>query len=293
MHETTCQSGSLEEESNVPRLVQKPPFPDTPGKWLACYRYRWQPGGKACSPEQLGSVLGVSGTTVRRWEAGQLRPTRQDLSRFAATCELTALEESFLMQAFQAREAESPPGAGAFERMARQALQSEQPAFLMDSLFYVRARNTYMRELVLRDLTPLTNNAVTGVFGPTQVPTRNRSPLRMIRSFWFSTAGLNGLPPFRRLLANLREIEGFEDAWWRIAMTREEAEEANNLPTAFAHPEHGEFRVYMTRITVPPVYYLREYVPMDAAATSFVKRMKTSVPNDLEAGEPHHWAFHE
>jgi hypothetical protein len=105
----------------VPRRVHPPPFPDTPGKWLACYRYRWQPGGKACSPEHLGSVLGVSGTTVRRWEAGQLRPTRQDLSRIAAICELTALEESFLLQAFQARHVEIPPPFDAFEKMAMRA----------------------------------------------------------------------------------------------------------------------------------------------------------------------------
>ena len=277
----------------MPRQVQKPPFPDTPGKWLSCYRYRWQPGGKACSPEQLGSVLGVSGTTVRRWEAGQLRPTRHDLSRFAATCELTALEESFLMQAFQVREPEAPPSAGAFERMATQALNSDQPAFLMDSLFYLRARNAYMRELVPRELTPSTNNAVTGVFGPGRVPARNRSPLRMLRSFWFATASLNGLPPFRRLLSTLQDVEGFEEAWWRIAMTRDEAEEANNLPATFSHPEHGEFRVYLTRITVPPVYYLREYVPMDATATTFLERMKASVSNDLDAGEPYHWGLQE
>jgi transcriptional regulator with XRE-family HTH domain len=273
--------------------VQKPPFPDTPGKWLSCYRYRWQPEGKACSPEHLGSVLGVSGTTVRRWEAGQLRPTRQDLSRFAATCELTALEESFLMQAFQVREQEAPPSAVAFERMAVQALQSDQPALLMDSLFYLRARNAYMRELVAHELTSSTNNAVMDTFGPARVPARNRSPLRLLRSFWFATAGLNVLPPFRRLLSTLQDAEGFEEAWWRIATTRDEAEEAHNLPGTFSHPEHGEFRVYMTRITVPPVYYLREYVPVDATATAFVERMKASVSNDLEAAEPHHWAFQE
>jgi len=76
-------------------------------------------------------------------------------------------------------------------------------------------------------------------------------------------------------------------------MTRDEAEEANNLPATFSHPEHGEFRVYVTRITVPPVYYLREYVPMDATATAFLERMKASVSNDLDAGEPYHWGLQE
>jgi transcriptional regulator with XRE-family HTH domain len=277
----------------VPRRVQRPPFPDTPGKWLACYRYRWQPDGKVSSPEQLGMALGVSGTTVRRWEAGQLRPTREDISRVAATCELTPLEEVFLLDAFQNRAAEQPPSEEAFAAMAERALTSENPAFLMDSLFFIRARNSYMKALTARDLTPMTSNAMMGVFGPTRVPTLNRSPLHIVRSFWFVTAGLSGLPPFRRLLASLREAEGFEDTWWRLALTREEADEAHNLPVTFSHPEHGVYRVYMTRVTVPPVYFLREYVPVDETAMAFVKGLRAAGANTIEGGDPHHWALQE
>jgi hypothetical protein len=115
----------------------------------------------------------------------------------------------------------------------------------------------------------------------------------MARSFWFATAGLNGIPPFRRLLAGLRDVEGFEEAWWGIAMTRGEADQANNLPTVFSHPERGRYRVHMTRVTLPPVYYLREYVPMDERAIAFVEGLKASEPNEVETGEPHHWAFQE
>jgi hypothetical protein len=150
-----------------------------------------------------------------------------------------------------------------------------------------------MDELVPGNLTPLTDNAVVGVFRQGPVPLASRSPLRTLRSFWFATAALNGLPPFLRLIAALRDVEGFEGAWWRLAMTRDKADEANNLPATFSHTEHGDFRVYMTRITVPPVYYLREYVPTDARANAFVERVRRSSPNEVETGEPHHWAFQE
>jgi transcriptional regulator with XRE-family HTH domain len=273
--------------------VQRPPFPDTPGKWLACYRYRWQPGGRACSPEQLGAVLGVSGTTVRRWEAGQLRPTREDISSVAKTCELTALEEQFLLNAFQARDVELPSTVEAYEIMARTALQSDYPAFVIDSLFYLRARNRYMRGLVMHTLPGLPNNVLHTFYGLARGQIALGSPLGMVRSFWFATASLNGLPPYRRLLASLRGIKEFEDHWWRIALTRDEAHGANNLPTSFQHPTNGLYRVHMTRIMVPPVYYLREYLPVDERAFEFMRELRESGPDEVEIGTPHHWAIQE
>ena len=81
-----------------------------------------------------------------------MRPTREDIIAFARTCELTALEEQFLLTAFQARDVEAPPTVEAYQNMARSALQSDYPAFVIDSLFYLRARNKYMRGLVMHTL---------------------------------------------------------------------------------------------------------------------------------------------
>ncbi|HEX5142213.1 MAG TPA: helix-turn-helix transcriptional regulator [Dehalococcoidia bacterium] len=272
----------------MPRLVQRPTFPDTPGRWLACYRYRWQPEGRACSPEQLGSTLGVSGTTVRRWEAGQLRPTRDDLLRFARTCELNPLEEHFLVNAFQNRETETGPTRRQFVHLANQALVNDHPAFLMDSLFYIRARNSYMEAMVPNGLTPITGNALEGAFGNArQAPTP--PPLRLMRSFWLSTAGLSGSPTYRALLRGLRTVEGFEEAWWHLAMTSDATSDAINLPMDFTHREHGTYRVFVSRLVLPPVYYLREYVPQDDVARSFVASLRRS-PAEVHAAENHHWA---
>src|SRR3972149_6511095 len=69
----------------MPRRVARPAFPDTPGAWLANYRYRQRgESGQPPSAEQVGALLGVSGPTLRRWETGRARPSGADLRRLAA-----------------------------------------------------------------------------------------------------------------------------------------------------------------------------------------------------------------
>src|SRR5439155_24792950 len=128
---------------SMSRLVSRPPFPDTPGGWLACYRYRrWFEGEVLSSPEQMGEFLGVSGPTIRRWETGRSTPSHFDLQRFADVCRLSPIETAFLVTAFDAREQEKPPESDKFKESVTEILCTDFPAYVLDSFFYLRAWNS-------------------------------------------------------------------------------------------------------------------------------------------------------
>ena len=277
-------------------MLHSPPFPDTPGKWLASYRYRWQATGRPLSPEQLGVLLGVSGTTVRRWEAGRLRPTREDLAHFSEVCDLSPLEREFLLAAFHGREEEEPPDSERFESLVSRSLNSALPAFVLDSLFYIRGWNTYTAQLIGWEEEGVPErNALEGLFrdlGPRRqsVASPERDE-RWLRSFWLSTASLTGTEAYRELLQRLRGLGNFEDRWRNLALEHNPGSPPINLPFLFRHRLHGTFRIFITTVTLPPVYYVREFVPVDQTARSFINELQESGPARAISLEKYHWAL--
>src|SRR5262249_42178884 len=127
------------------RTVQPPQLPTTPGGWLACYRYRLRRrDGSPSSPEHLAHDLAVSGDTLRRWEAGTARPSKADLLRFSEVAGLSHIESAFMLEAFAVVEDEAGPDPAAFRKHSSSLLSEEFPAYIYDSLFHVRAWNSYM-----------------------------------------------------------------------------------------------------------------------------------------------------
>ena len=85
----------------MPRTPSPPPLPDRPSHWLANFRYRLRGQyGEHLSPEALGSLLGVSGATIRRWESGHATPSDEDLQRFARVCNLAPPQREFIQRLF-------------------------------------------------------------------------------------------------------------------------------------------------------------------------------------------------
>ena len=200
----------------MPRIVSRPPFPNSPGSWLASYRYRrYIEGEDLSSPEQIGELLGVSGPTVRRWESGHSEPSHFDLQRFADVCKLTAIETTFLLRAFSAREIEQPPSWEIFRKTATTVLATSFPAYLMDSFFFVRAWNSY-RDALDGQPAPMTyeSNILRGplmaVERPNDTEDQEHRLWRWLRDFWFSTAGLCGSVPYQRILKELCALPNFE-----------------------------------------------------------------------------------
>ena len=278
----------------MPRLISRPPFPDSPGAWLACYRYRrWMEGEMVSSPEQLGEYLGVSGPTVRRWETGKSTPSHFDLQRFAAVCRLSPIEASFIMEAFGAKELEQSPEAEAFRQAAEEVLAIPFPAYVLDSFFYLRAWNSYMAAL---DGPPLTSGqAINLLRGPILAATRpNESEdrdhrlWRWLSDFWYSTAGLCGSIAYKRVLREFAGIPGFEEKWRRMALERNQWQSWSfNAPYHYKNESVGDYSVFPSRIILPPTYHLRVYVPRDEWARHRLAECLTQSPEVAILPEVH------
>lgn len=81
----------------MPRPNSPPPFPDSPGAWLACYRHRFaNEEGSDISPEGLGRKLGHSGATIRRSEGGYHTPSKDALMAISQELRLSNDEADFL-----------------------------------------------------------------------------------------------------------------------------------------------------------------------------------------------------
>ena len=280
----------------MPRLASRPPFPDSPGSWLGCYRFRrWIEGEQVSSPESVGEFLGVSGPTVRRWESGRSTPSHFDLQRFAEVCRLSPIETSFLIDAFSARELEQPPDFESFRQAAESVLCIPFPAYLMDSFFFLRAWNTHMAALD----GPATgaSQAVNMLQGPVLAATRpNESEdpdhrlWRWLSDFWYSTAALCGSIPYRRVLRELASIPTFEEKWRRLALERNPWQSWSfNSPYHYRNSNVGDYMVFPSKVVLPPTYHLRVYVPVDDVARSRLAAVNSRSP-DVTVLPEIHWS---
>ncbi len=279
----------------MPRGLRPPPFPDSPGSWLAAYRYRGTVNGERPSAEQLSRLMGVSGATIRRWESGQIRPTREDLRRFSIVCGLAPLEREFILRSFASVDHEEPPAEETYNRLLDRTLVSVLPTFVMDSLFYIRAWNSHMTAFSGRVEGQRPNaNAVRALFDPNRGirldPVLEDQFTPWLRNFWLLTAELCGTEPYKALLEDLRAHGDFEDRWWELALSQRMADVPVNLPTIYHSPNNGVYRVFMTRIILPPTYFVREYVPIDATARAYIDELRAKgLPKPGRAPNCH-WA---
>ena len=279
----------------MPRGLRPPPFPTTPGSWLAAYRYRGSADGGRASAEQLSHLLGVSGATIRRWESGTVRPTRDDLYRFAEVCALAPLEREFILRSFSTVQAEDPPEPETYDLLLDRALRSALPAFVLDSLLYIRAWNSHLMTISGRAAGDVAApHAIMSLFDPRRGKRLDASKIDQftpwIRNFWMMTSELCATPQYPRLLESLRTVGDFEKRWWEIALTQKLTDVPVNLPTIYRTPHHGIYRVFMTTVTLPPTYYLREYAPVDATAHRYVEEWLSKGMPSISHTQKRHWS---
>ncbi len=253
----------------MPRSAAAPPFPDSPGAWLTCYRWRMHGiDDRPLSPETLGATLGVSGPTVRRWERGLAKPAPQDLANLAAVCKLKPFEAEFLYRAFQSSDADEYDAAS-FASLAGALLGVDYPTVLIDRFYFVRGYNSYVS--LFHDPTIVTSrwaNLLLKLFededdGAEFEAIRNR----LLLDFWLSSAPSCGTIRYRSVLTRLRQVRDFERRWWDLALGRADTAGAwakpFMAPFSFGHNTTAAFRVYPTSVAVPPAFQLLEFRPTD------------------------------
>ena len=258
------------------RTVSSPPFPDSPGSWFALFRQHiLGDSGRPLSPEQLGSLLGVSGATVRRWESGLTAPTDQDILHFATLSKLSPHQTAFLRIAFSSAKPPMAPDPETFrESTIRLLADRHAPAILFDELMYPRAWNSYVDTLGAQASALLGQGKhpieaffdcqeVTGT-GSNQTLSRVR---QAVRTVWRYSARYCESAEYQDLIARLRTKPGFDEVWMELASSNDlSAIGITGVAELFLPQPEDSYSVLQSLVAIPPLYALFEYVPQSESA---------------------------
>jgi transcriptional regulator with XRE-family HTH domain len=273
----------------------EPPFPVDLGSWLANFRHRRRDvRGHPLSPESIGQEIGVSGATIRRWEAGLLQPHPSDVANLAVAYQLTPNQTAFLMRALRPQDAVAP-SVEVFRKRAASLLKSDFPGYIMDSLLFIRAWNSHL-EVTLSD--PASMYAGKHVIE--QVLSLNPSPERrpalaerlrwLTREFWYFTADFCGQDAYRRLILRLAEWDQFKEEWCQLPFIEADEEQVIGISQEQERPEIGRYRLMGSLALIPPIYILHEFMPLDEKARAIVDRLAAGGPPAIRFGTVSHWA---
>ena len=284
-----------------PRPVKMPSLPETPGGWLSAFRFRTiTESGRSLTPEELGTRVGASGATVRRWEAGHSRPDLTDLDAIVEACNLTDLEGFFLQRAFRAREGnETPPTKDAFEAVMAQVREADNPVVLFDSFLFVRAANAYARAL---RIPPSSSRAVPNRLAvmldeieaaatPEEITQTEATFDRWLREFWLWSATNCGTDAYVRMIRSLSRREGFAEKWRALGFERDSgARGPLGGPFFMNVGEFGVFRVLPVRMFIPPLYSFVELYPVDEVARVRLEEIRRTVGKGVNVAPQVHWS---
>lgn len=205
------------------------------------------------------------------------------------------METEFIVEAFKPRVAEPAPEPTAFATMVQRVLSCEHPSFLFDSLFYRRAWNSLVLGLLRRDATPPPRNvlatALSSFYRTGSSEERDAFMWRWVEDFWLYTAHLCGTPPYRSLVHQLRALPEFARRWQELGDVRRTEDVPRGVPYYHRHPRIGTYRVFTLRIVLPPVYYVKEYVPVDEPARRYIDHLRAQGPVQIVLDPSHHWSM--
>jgi transcriptional regulator with XRE-family HTH domain len=282
------------------KQLKAPAIPDTPGKWMAWFRYRHLGAdGERYSCERLSQLIGVSESTLRRWETGAGIPHPDDLARFAQACGLSALEVEFLERAFHARE-EDPPNQADFYHEVGRALSIDCPAYVMDSLFFLRAWNSYAYALHQPPVIDKPQyNLLEWTLRPEEVKLWDESlepaekkGWRRVESFWLASAGLCGTDAYRALVQHLCKVSPiFKDRWLSLDARPSDVGRPLGVAYRFDFGEIGVYQVIPMELVLPPVYHVRVLQPYDKLAEATLAKLRAEGPAHVSFDSSSHWSF--
>jgi transcriptional regulator with XRE-family HTH domain len=282
----------------MPKRTASPPFPDSTGAWIACFRQRARDlDGRPLSPEQFARLINRSGATVRRWESNRAIPDERDIARIAEAACLTPQQIAFLSSACTRMRAMPGPDERDFRAYMTELLTATpNPSMILDGLFHVRAWNGLVDALAPRMVESLKQE-----IHPLRMmlrsdprvlfkPVNSGDVLRAgIRIFWMITAVHSHRPEYGALIRSLEPEPRFRELWMELALGDAMAPRE---PITFAHAIVGgpaAFRVYEKPISFPPTYYIHEYQPDD----DFSRRRLSEVaerPQAVHFNQRLHWA---
>jgi transcriptional regulator with XRE-family HTH domain len=274
-----------------------PPFPTDLGNWIAAFRHRvTNERGHPYSPEQLGRQIGVSGATVRRWEAGKLRPDATDASNLARICSLTPLQVAFLSRAVSRRGPNVVPDLETFREKATPILSAEYPIYIMDSMMYIRGWNGYLPHFLSRTREAPANDYHLIDFlieadehSGVQPALRDRIR-RAVIELWFLTSDACGSSEYRLLLDRLAKYPVFKEEWSRLPFLDESECVDIGLPHVASREDIGTCLICPFAAVLPPVYQVRQFMPIDEVSREKLDELRRKGPPEIIFDTRCHWA---
>jgi transcriptional regulator with XRE-family HTH domain len=216
--------------------------------------------GERLSPEALGSRLGVSGATIRRWETGQSNPNEEDLGRLADVCRLSEQQGEFLLRLFARGTLRTPGAPKHFRDHARRFLAPQKCACLVDELLFIRAWTgdfaAHAGELA-SELPGGLNAVELALFvGRRSEPELEALRVRaLVRQMWMWTAQFAAFPAYTNLVRRLLKYDSFAANW--NAIVEEDGDDVTpplTMPVLEGETDEGAFTLYTAEILFPPLY---------------------------------------
>ena len=274
-----------------------PPFPTDLGTWLAAFRHRvTSHRGHPSSPEQLGREIGVSGATIRRWESGRLRPSPEDAGNLARACNLTSLQVAFLSRALRSGGPTPVPDYETFRTKATPILETPFPAYIMDSMMYIRGWNSYLpyflrrRQYQPRDDYHFIDFIVDAEQHPGVQPALQERVRRAVVELWYLTSDACGTKEYKELITKLSRYDVFREEWARMAFLQEKDCHQIGLPRGAWRKDIGESLICPFAVVLPPVYQVRQIIPVDGTAWEKLEELRREGPPEVIFDAKGHWA---
>jgi hypothetical protein len=88
----------------------------------------------------------------------------------------------------------------------------------------------------------------------------------------------------------LREVPEFAQRWTAMGLERYALHHVGGAYD-FDTVRVGRYRVFPIKVTCPPVYHLREYVPTDDAAREHINSERRSGPASVSVSQERHWSL--
>ena len=274
-----------------------PPYPTDLGSWLAAFRHRViNDRGHPYSPEHLGAQIGVSGATVRRWETGRLRPDALTAAALARTCNLTSLQIAFLSRALSRNGPTPVPDLDTFKEKATPILAAEFPVYIMDSMMYIRGWNSYLPHFLSRRRSRPADDyhVIDFIIEADQhegvQPAQRERVRRAVMELWFLTSDACGSFEYKALINRLSKYQVFKEEWERLPFIEEKECIQIGLPRRAWRADIGETLICPFAAVLPPVYQVRQFMPMDEVAQARLNELRAAGPPLVLFDTRCHWA---
>jgi hypothetical protein len=275
-------------------------LPTSGGSWLKLFRQTISfSNEQVTTPELVGPRLGVSGATVRRWEAGSTTPTGQDVCNLGSEYRLTSTQLAFLKAAFDRSTVCEPASPTEFRRMLRAQvepfLRVNLPVAVLDGLLFARAWNSYIDVLWTGSSRMLARGA-----HPLELLTllaeRRRDSVRtadicaLVRYFWLATAPQSDSDAYRTLVMRLARHTLFLDCWRALADRGDDsAVEVFDMAVDFQAEDQAIFCPRLRGFIGEPLHLLFEFEPRNGVATQRLQAVQASRPAEPAFNPEPNW----